>query len=203
MLFKLVIVKQTQITTNLYKNSNKYAHSLKTENEQKNKAYIFNNTKARKECSNPQNGTPPQTNERKSHSNKTNDQCPHSASIRLAHSPYDHCLVYISQSKDRKQNCLSQINPLVISADIYFRFLTSLPHHDVRTAYSLDKCYNSRLLFPQKTMPFFPKKKKKKIPVKLDQHFQTLCKTQKTLYPALSSNCLSEHTNLEKKAGSL
>ena len=47
----------------------------------------------------------------------------------------------------------------------------------------------------QMMVPFFPSKTL----VKLDQRFQTLCKTKKSLYPALPPNGLSEHTNLVKK----
>ena len=39
----------------------------------------------------------------------------------------------------------------------------------------------------------------KKTLVKLDQRCQILCKTKKSLYPALSPNGLSEHTNLGGK----
>ena len=62
------------------------------------------------------------------------------------------------------------------------------------TAFSLDQCYKSRLLFH----PEDGEKKKKNL-VKLDQRFQASCKTKKVLSPTLSLNGLSEHKNLGQR----
>ena len=58
----------------------------------------------------------------------------------------------------------------------------SLPHHYLCTVYYLDQCYKSHLLFCPEDDAILPSTNSDK----LDQCFQTLCKTKNSLDPALS-----------------